>query len=415
MIKKSKVGLNAVNFFIAEVGIILPFLANYLKENHWNYNQIGLALAFGGLGSFFFQIFAGVIVDRVRNKKNLLVFSSITFGLTYLLVTQCPTQVALVTFLIFLTGVWGTFFIPLLGAIALSLSKKNSYEKLIATNRSWFHIGNLTVASLSLILIDYYGIFSVFILITSISILAAITTVMISNKDLCIQKKEKKFVMPDFMQMIHDTKNILTNKTVIILFLFVSIFNAINAPMMPMVGLYLNKIVGEYGNRFISLILIVTQALMVVVATVTGKYGQRYGRKFLLGIAFFAISLRALLCSIIVNPYGLATIQILDSITAGIYGIVICLICNDLTQGKKGFSTLLATTQTALALGGIVGPLIQGLLTTYFGFKFTFFLFFLITLIAFFFYIIKMPETNTDLKSTLPSFLKRSRLKILGG
>lgn len=415
MTTQSKIGINAVNFFLAEVGIILPFLANFLKEEGWNYNQIGIALAFGAVGGFLFQIIAGMISDRVRNQKNLLALSSIAFGITYYLVTQFPQKIVLITFLIFLTGLWGTFFIPLLGSLALSLAQKGQYEKLLGINRSWYHIGNLAVAGISIFLIDHYGVSSIFILVAGVSFFAALVTLLISKEDLSVQKKEKSFTLSDLFEVLKDTKKVLKNKTVITLFIFVTIFSSINATLMPMVGLYLNKIENN-ANQLVSIIVIITQAFMVLVAWLAGKHSEYYGRKFLLGIAFFSIPLRALLCSFITNSYGLVAVQILDSITAGLYGVVTCLICSDLSNGKKGFSTLLGMVQTALALGGIIGPLIQGYLTTTYGFKTTFFIFSLITFFAFIFFLIKMPETRQnnldDLKASRFSLFK-NRLKAI--
>ena len=68
--------------------------------------------------------------------------------------------------------------------------------------------------------------------------------------------------------------------------------------------------------------------------------------------------------------------------------------CSDLTRGKEGFNTLLATMQTALAFGAMIGPLIQGFLTRYLGFDFTFIVFALIASLGALIFIIKMPETK---------------------
>jgi hypothetical protein len=47
--RRSTIGLNAVNFFLAEVvGVIIPFLSAFLKEHHWRYEEIGVATAIAG-------------------------------------------------------------------------------------------------------------------------------------------------------------------------------------------------------------------------------------------------------------------------------------------------------------------------------------------------------------------------------
>ncbi len=46
--KRSLAGLNAANFFQAEmVGVLLPVLNALLREAHWRYDSIGFATARG--------------------------------------------------------------------------------------------------------------------------------------------------------------------------------------------------------------------------------------------------------------------------------------------------------------------------------------------------------------------------------
>jgi hypothetical protein len=50
---QSRIGLNAANFFPAEVtGVILPFLNDFLRSRQLRYDSIGLPTAIAGLGVF---------------------------------------------------------------------------------------------------------------------------------------------------------------------------------------------------------------------------------------------------------------------------------------------------------------------------------------------------------------------------
>ena len=63
---QSRIGLNAANFFLAEVtGVVLPFLNDFLRSREWRYDSIGLATAIAGLGVFLMQSPAGFLVDRL--------------------------------------------------------------------------------------------------------------------------------------------------------------------------------------------------------------------------------------------------------------------------------------------------------------------------------------------------------------
>ena len=45
----------------------------------------------------------------------------------------------------------------------------------------------------------------------------------------------------------------------------------------------------------------------------------------------------------------------------------------DLTRGKGGFNTLMGLFATALAVGGVIGPLVSGVLVQHLGFQITFY------------------------------------------
>ena len=67
---QSRVGLNAANFFLAEItGVVMPFLGAFLQQNQWRYDAIGVAAALAGLGVFLMQTPAGFIVDRVARRR----------------------------------------------------------------------------------------------------------------------------------------------------------------------------------------------------------------------------------------------------------------------------------------------------------------------------------------------------------
>jgi MFS family permease len=164
-----------------------------------------------------------------------------------------------------------------------------------------------------------------------------------------------------------------------------------NAPTMPLVALYLKHLGG--GDEKIAWVVIVAQAVMVPVALLAGKYCAKLARKPVFAVAFIVLPIRILLYAITKNPTALLTIQALDGIGAGIYGVVIALICSDLTRGKPGFNTLMGVAATALAVGGVLGPLLQGVVTQHLGFPITFLTFAGIATLAAFNFLLRMPET----------------------
>ncbi len=94
-----------------------------------------------------------------------------------------------------------------------------------------------------------------------------------------------------------------------------------------------------------------------------------------LAVGFLALPVRIFLDTLAQTPEMLVVLQALDGIGAGIYGVVIVAICADLTRGRGGFNSLQGLIATALALGGVIGPLAVGFLVLHLGFRFGFWTF----------------------------------------
>ena len=114
--RQSRFGLNAANFFQAEaVGVVLPVLNTFLREAHWRYDQIGVATALLGLGTLLFQTPAGILVDRVKNRRLLFFVASIAVGICFGVIPFVPHTAIWVDSLLFLSGVAQSLFIPSAG------------------------------------------------------------------------------------------------------------------------------------------------------------------------------------------------------------------------------------------------------------------------------------------------------------
>lgn len=375
------------------VGVVLPFLAVFLKQHQWTYDKIGIVVALGGLGTFLFQIPAGIISDKIQNKKLLLAMASVALGICYGIIPKVVDSTFLVYLATFLAGVASTFFVPLLAALALSLAGYKDFDHLMGVNQSWNHIGNIAAALLALFLVKVFGVTSIFYVVNIVSFIAAASIFIISSNELQNNLIQGNSLANErFKDLIKHILELFKNNNINILILCVMLFHFANAPIMPLVGLYLKHLGG--GNEQIAWVVLIAQIVMVPVALIAAKYCQNKGRKLVFSVAFIILPIRIFLYSLTSDPNLILAIQILDGIGAGIYGVVICLMCSDLTQGKDGFSTLLAIMQTALAFGAMVGPFIQGYLTRYLGFNITFIVFSLIASIGAILFVFKMKETK---------------------
>ncbi len=138
----SRTGLNAANFFLAEIiGVVMPFLGKFLKEHRWSESEIGMAICAAGLGVFLMQTPAGILVDRITARRGLLAASSILVGSCFGLLPLVPATGVYIDGLLFVSGVGQAFFVPLLGALALGLVGHEALNRTMGINQGWNHAG----------------------------------------------------------------------------------------------------------------------------------------------------------------------------------------------------------------------------------------------------------------------------------
>ncbi len=386
----SRIGLNAANFFLAEVvGVVVPFLSKYLVERGWTDGHVGLAIALGGLGVFLMQTPAGFLVDRIRSRRGLLAGASLLLGLCYGLLPLLPARGSCLYPLLFVAGTSQAFFAPLLGALALGLAGHAGLHRLIGANQGWNHAGNLAAALVAIVLVAWLPVQSIFYAVAVVSVLAAASVFLVRAGEVdeeraCGGHNDGRPSVGFFA--------LLRDRRVAILFVAVALFHLANAPVMPLVGLYVARLGGT--NTQVACVVLVAQAVMVPVAWLAGRLGERWGRKPIFAIGFIVLPVRIVLYGLTDSPWALVALQTLDGIGAGIYGVVIVSMCADLTRGTGRFNALQGLIATALSVGGVLGPFVAGFVVQYLGFVVAFSTFAAIAAVAALVFVLLMPETR---------------------
>src|SRR5207245_8100066 len=94
------------------------------------------------------------------------------------------------------------------------------------------------------------------------------------------------------------------------------------------------------------------------------------------------------------NPWLLVSVQILDGVGAGIFGVVSVIVVADLAQRTGRFNLLQGAMNTCVAIGASLSNLIAGLVAQEHGYRSGFILLAILALIALVFFWVAMPETN---------------------
>jgi MFS family permease len=384
---RDRVGLNAANFFLAELtGVVMPFLAKLLAERGWRDDAIQYAASACGLGVFLMQTPAGVLTDRVRNRRLLLAAASLVVGVCFGVLPLVPATGWVIGPLVFLGGAAQSFFVPLLGALALGLAGHAMLHKVMGENQSFNHAGNIAAALTAMAVAAWLGLPAVFYTIAVVSALAAASVFLIRQSDLKEEPGSKVESGPGIRALFRDRR-------VVVLFAAVALFHLANAPVMPLVGQYIARLGGS--DTQVAAVVLVAQAVMVPVAALAGWGCHRWGRKPVFAVGFVALPVRILLYSFTSDPWELVALQVFDGIGAGIYGVVVTVVCADLTRDKGGFNSLQGVLATALSVGGFLGPLLAGPLVQHLGFATAFRAFALVAAVGAVVFLTLMPETQS--------------------
>jgi MFS family permease len=387
-IDRSRLGLDLANFFLAELtGVIMPFLTKMLTDRGWRDDAIQYAAAACGLGVFLAQTPAGLVTDRIHHRRLLLAGASLVVGLCFGLLPLVPPEWQVVDPLVFAGGAAQSFFVPLLGALALGLAGHAGLHRVMGETQGWNHAGNIAAALSAMVVAAWLGLPAVFYTVAFVSTLAAASVFIIRPEELKEEPGSRTEPGPGLWALLRDRR-------VAVLFGSVALFHLANAPVMPLVGQYIARLGGS--DTQIGAVVLVAQTVMIPVAVLAGWACHRWGRKPVLLIGFVALPIRILLYSFTQKPWELVALQGLDGIGAGIYGVVIAVMCADLTQKKGGFNSLQGLLATALAVGGVLGPLVAGPIVQQLGFASAFRTFAAIAAAGAVLFVLFMPETRAN-------------------
>lgn len=385
---RSRIGLNAANFFQAEsVGVLLPVLNGFLRDAHWSYSAIGIATALAGLGTFLMQTPAGVLTDRIQQRRTLFAVVSLLTGACFVLVPLVPGTTWPVDSLLLLSGAVQSFFAPVLGALAVALAGSGALGRLMGENQGWNHAGNIVAAAAAIGLVAWLGTSSVFYSVGAASLLGAAAVYLVRPAEL-----HERHGGPRGDKREASWRELLSNRTVLWVLAAISLFHLANAPILPLTALYVKKLGGS--NALMTATVLIAQIVMIPVAWLSGLLCDRWGRKPVLAIGFWILPLRIASYTLAPTARWVVALQALDGIGAGIYGVVSVAIAADLTRGKGRFNTLLGMLATAQAVGGVLGPLATGFLVQHLGFRSTFWAFAALALLAALAFAALVPETR---------------------
>lgn len=408
--------LDALNFLMADVRDgIGPFLAVFLKgTRHWSSSDIGLAMGASGLAAALSQLPAGMLVDATRAKRAVIAVSAafiaagclvIAHGQTLLPVLLTQTALALIS------AVVG----PCLAALSLGVVGHRMLAARVSRNEGFNHGGNLVAALLAGTFGQYAGAEWMFYLVCLFAAASALAVMMIRPSDIDheLARGGESLRAADGTGRPIPLGEVLRQRDLKIFLATVVLFHFGNAAMLPLAGQMIAKAAPGRDLVALGACVIAAQLVMMAVAAAVGRALRAgVGRRKIFLVALAVLPIRGVLFALTANPYAVVAIQLLDGVSAGIFGVIATVIASDLMRGTGRFSFAQGATSLAVGTGAGLSNLTSGFIVDRLGFAAGFLSLAAVAAIAFIGFALLMPETGRHEESaTVPPGQRGSRAR----
>ncbi|HEX8536924.1 MAG TPA: MFS transporter [Cystobacter sp.] len=354
-------GLDLVNVFMADVkdGVGVYLSVYLLAEQKWDPSRIGIVVAIPWLVSILAQSPVGGFIDRTRHKRLMLVVASAIVAISCLTVVFLPSfgpiaaaQGAL--------GIVQTIFPPCVAAITLGMVGHDRMSRRIGRNESFNHAGNMLAAVVAIFIgwfISYEGIFY-FSVFQCVAIIFA--TLLIKERDIDHELARAAAEGSEPCgSSVTGAKELFSNRNILFFTVAMFLWNVANGAMLPTLGQKLGLVDVKHSALYLSICITIAQAVMIAVAPLASRLAE-HGRKKLFLVAFLLVPVRALLFALVENKYALISLQVIDGLGAGIYGVLLIVMMADLGKGTGHFNLLQGVTYSAVGLGMALSNILGG-------------------------------------------------------
>lgn len=389
--RRSLLGLDWLNFFLADVQTGLgPFLAIYLATCHWNPQQVGIALTFGGIVTILAQTPAGALVDRLRAKRALIAVGVLGLCVGALALALWPNGPAVYSAQALIGGA-SSIFIPAVAAMTLGLVGHRLLDSRQGRNQAWNSAGNVAAAVSMGLLGTLISPRWIFFLVIVFAFPTLLSLLLIRPQEIDYELARGARDGVDHSRA--GWRELLKNRPLLIFLACSVLFHFANAAMLPLLGEMLSAGKPTHMPLFMAACVIVTQLVITIIASPLGHLAQRWGRKPLLVVGFTVLPIRGVLYTLTHNVYLLVGIQVLDGIGAGVFGVLCVLVIADVVRGTGRFNVTQGAIATAVGIGAAISQTVAGLIVQHYSYSTAFLFLSVIAVVAVAMLWRLMPET----------------------
>ncbi|KVL23499.1 MFS transporter [Burkholderia ubonensis] len=388
--------LDWLNFFVANVQTGFgPFIASYLASHKWTQGEIGMVLSIGTISAMVSQVPGGAAVDALKNKKGAAAWAIAAIILSAVLLAASPTIVPVIAAEVF-HGFASCMLVPAMAAISFSLVGRADLGDRLGRNARWASIGSAVAAGLMGLTGEYFSARAVFWLTAVLALPALFALAMIQPTHTVIPHVGARHDDRDDGEERETLLELLRDRRMLTFAACVVLFHLSNAAMLNLAAGEVTAGMGENVQLVIAACIIVPQAIVAMLSPWVGRSAQRWGRRPILLLGFSALPVRALLFAGVSSPYLLVPVQMLDGISAAVFGVMLPLIAADVAGGKGRYNLCIGLFGLAAGIGATFSTAVAGYIADHFGNAVSFFGLAAAGALAVLLVWLAMPETRVE-------------------
>ena len=359
--------------------------------------------AIGGLFGLAAQTPIGAAIDELRSKRGAIILALVVLGLGATVIFAWPSfwPVAIANSLM---AIVGDVFGPAIAALTLGLFARKQLAARLGRNSAFDHAGNVFIALVAAAVGYAFSQRAVFLLVPAFAMLAGIAVLSIPSKSIDFDRARDLDRGPDTAATAAsaaDYRTLFKSRSLVIFGLCVMLYHFANAALLPLVGQKLAAAHPEQATAMMSACIVAAQAVMLPIALLVGRTADRWGRKPLLLAGFAVLPIRALLYTFSDDSVWLISVQLLDGVSAGIFGALTPLVIADIMRGTGRYNLAQGAIATATGIGASLSGIAAGMIVDHFGYTPTFLAAGGAAIVALIVVVFQMPETAGSEKTNL--------------
>jgi MFS family permease len=365
--------LDWLNFFVANVQTGFgPFIASYLASHKWTQGEIGMVLSIGTISAMVSQVPGGAAVDALRNKKGAAAWAIGAIILSAVLLASSPTIVPVIAAEVF-HGFASCMLVPAMAAISFALVGRANLGDRLGRNARWASIGSAVAAGLMGLTGEYFSARAVFWLTAALALPALVALAMIQPTHAVATPAAPRPRDDNALGERETLRELLRDRRMLTFAACVVLFHLSNAAMLNLAAGEVTAGMGDNVQLVIAACIIVPQAIVAMLSPWVGRSAQRWGRRPILLLGFSALPIRALLFAGVGSPYLLVPVQMLDGLSAAVFGVMLPLIAADVAGGKGRYNLCIGLFGLAAGIGATLSTALAGFAADHFGNAVSFF------------------------------------------